>query len=253
MYNTVSHDPGVLSNRFKLGFAAVVRHRRSVVTTASSAAAPFARQLQPEAPVDASNVEQSMASVPTNYTFPCNTQISLCPHVWRGIAAPCGVMVNLGLQLTEVAGEQSFLMGMYHCINPRIVTTGMPSRSRHHQPSRHHTEVPSGTTTRAAAASNRPPRAAPPPARCPSSENVRKDKDAYTIEEVWMLKRDKSTHKVEATWHCRGPLEGGTVPQIPKWPGICKIDILARVCSGANDSIWLKAPYRHVPANYEDL
>ncbi|KAK9869061.1 hypothetical protein WJX84_012232 [Apatococcus fuscideae] len=73
-----------------------------------------------------------------------------------------------------------------------------------------------------------------------------RDKDDYKVQEVFLLKRQPQNLRVLDKWHRAGPLEGGTLHGTPTWPGDWLIDLVVRLSTGGNDSVWLKSTSRQV-------
>ena len=65
-------------------------------------------------------------------------------------------------------------------------------------------------------------------------------------QEVILLKRHPRSLCVLEKWHRAGPLDGGTLQGTPGWPGEWLIDLIVRLSTGGNESLWLKSTGRQV-------
>ena len=68
----------------------------------------------------------------------------------------------------------------------------------------------------------------------------------FHVQEVWLLKRDAANPgAVLDCHHCCGPFDGTIIPEVPAWPGVWSVDMVARVTvSQGGRSVWLKAEHR---------
>ncbi|KAK9840261.1 hypothetical protein WJX74_006381 [Apatococcus lobatus] len=166
--------------------------------------------------------------------------LSLSPTLWRDFSPPNALMAHIGVRICEVASETSFHRSLYNSMNPRVVTTGMVCHLQASRPADMQNSKPS-VHTRSFAADSRS-------SRRHQSRPVMasRDKDDYKVQEVILLKRQPRSLCVLEKWHCAGPLDGGTLQGTPTWPGEWLVDLVVRLSTGGNESLWLKSTGRQV-------
>ena len=55
------------------------------------------------------------------------------------------------------------------------------------------------------------------------------------------MRKDADKRIPEEVFHSFGPFEGGTLVNMPDWPGTWTFDVVCRVSDGTDENIWVKA------------
>ncbi|KAL0052790.1 hypothetical protein WJX82_007809 [Trebouxia sp. C0006] len=187
------------------------------------------RATSPVAGLHRSVHQQELVPLPSSFgsfefQFPASQQEQNL-EVWRDFEAPHRVMVNLGLRCLEMESDSCYPASMYAAFNPRVITTGVPTKRQH--PYRRESSPTESRQTRkmtrsASLGSNL--------ARNPcASASAPAKKEQIELEEVYLLKRNPDSMVIEDTWHAEGPFEGNTLSTPLVWAGTWLIDVLSPV------------------------